>query len=464
MSAPAPDKPTPRLTPTPGSGAGVSALRPIALRPMVDRPRVSVLLTSHNYGRYVEAAIDSVLGQGYRDLELIVVDDGSTDDSRQRIRRRAARDGRVVLIEQTNQGMAAALNAGFARSRGEVVCLLDADDCFRPDKLERVVDYFAQHPRTGMLQHPLQVVDAAGRPVQVIPFLSRLERGWLAPTVLRRGGRWSCMPTSALSFRREVARWLLPIDARRYWISADALLFTVGPLLSRVGVIDQPLAEYRVHGRNHMSSGRVDRQELRKRLRSYHDTLTGSNQHIRELGLAVPRLEARDHVLYREQLFALSMLRNRRAGVWRRYAALVAALWRDDMYGLAQKGLALPVYGLLPLLPPRCRGPWLDRVRTYGRLKATAQALLGTTKDKRPTRDPAEDGEVFGVGTGGGPSQVGPVDANNSGQAAGTGGAEHAVTWAEPFVEHATAGQGVALRGDVAPRGGGAAAMEVEAS
>ncbi len=373
--------PKPMFDGPPQTRSGVGGLRPITLPPLAGEPKVTVLLSNYNYGAYVEQAIQSVLDQTYRHFELMVVDDGSTDDSRQRIAALAAKDGRVTMITQSNQGMAAALNAGFARSRGDVVCLIDADDLFEPDKLERVVGYFARQPDTGMVQHPLQVIDAAGRKVQVIPFLSRLERGWLAPTVMRRGGRWSCMPTSGLSFRVEIARWLLPIDTRRYWISADALLFTVGPLLSRVGVIDRPLARYRVHGRNHMSSGNVDRGEVRKRIRSYHDTLVGSNQHIAELGLDLPRLAARDHVLYREQLFALSMLRGQGRGVGRRYAALLAALWKDDMYRPTQKLLAVPVYGLLPVLPRRWRGPWLDRVRTYGRLKATAQSLLRRSGD-----------------------------------------------------------------------------------
>ena len=372
--------PNPMFEVPPPTRGGVAGLRPLTLQPLAPGPLVSVLLTNYNYAAYVEAAIRSVLDQTYARLELIVVDDGSTDDSRRLITAMLEHDEQITLLTQSNQGMAAALNAAFAHCHGEVVCLIDADDVYEPDKLQRVVDFFRQHPATGMVQHPLQVIDGKGRDVQVIPFLSRLESGWLGPTVMRRGGRWSCMPTSGLSFRSEVARWLLPINTRRYWISADALLFTVGPLISHVGVIDAPLARYRVHGSNHMSSGNVDRREVRKRIRSYHDTLVGSNQHIGELGLDLPRLQARDHVLYREQLFALSMLRGRRSRVWRRYASLLAALWKDDMYRPAQKLLAVPVYGVLPVLPRRWRGPWLDRVRTYGRLKATAQSLLRLTR------------------------------------------------------------------------------------
>jgi hypothetical protein len=182
------------------------------------------------------------------------------------------------------------------------------------------------------------------------------------------------MPTSALSFRREVIARLLPVDEKRYWINADALLFTVGPMLTRVGLVDRPLAEYRVHGQNQMSSGRVDRAELRKRLRSYYDTIVGSNQQLARLEIGAPGFEARDHVLFREQLFALSRLRGARRGDTGRYLALLRAIARDDMYGATQKWLAVPAFGMLMLLPRSWRGPWLDRVRSYGRMKARTQA------------------------------------------------------------------------------------------
>src|SRR5215213_900396 len=98
---------------------------------MKTEPLVSVIIDNYNYGRFLREAIDSALGQTYPRVEVIVVDDGSTDDSRAVI---AAYGDRVVPVLKENGGQASAFNAGFAASRGELICFLDADDTFMPEK------------------------------------------------------------------------------------------------------------------------------------------------------------------------------------------------------------------------------------------------------------------------------------------------------------------------------------------
>ena len=102
--------------------------------------KASIVISNYNYGRYLPDAIDSALAQTYADTEVIVVDDGSTDDSRRIIE--AYRD-RIVAIFKANGGQASALNAGFAASGGEVIVFLDADfdrSCFlvQPAAIRRV--------------------------------------------------------------------------------------------------------------------------------------------------------------------------------------------------------------------------------------------------------------------------------------------------------------------------------------
>src|SRR5438045_4325502 len=93
---------------------------------------VSVVIPNYNYARYVGDAVDSVLGQTYADLEVIVVDDGSTDASRDVL---LSYGDSVKTISQQNQGVSAARNNGVAASRGEFVAFLDADDLWLPEKV-----------------------------------------------------------------------------------------------------------------------------------------------------------------------------------------------------------------------------------------------------------------------------------------------------------------------------------------
>ncbi len=127
---------------------------------------VSIIINNYNYGRFLPCAIDSALAQSYPDTEVVVVDDGSSDDSRAVI---AAYGDRITPVFKENGGQASALNAGFARSHGDVVIFLDADDMLHPNIVEHLQELFRAHDRTGdqvaRVQYRLQVVDAKGAPL-----------------------------------------------------------------------------------------------------------------------------------------------------------------------------------------------------------------------------------------------------------------------------------------------------------
>ena len=111
-------------------------------------PLVSVIIPAYNYGRFIEDALESVLAQTYRRFELIVVDDGSTDDTRARVGRFASR---VTYIHQPNGGLSAARNTGILAARGSLLAFLDADDVWLPRKLERQVATIDIDPKVGVV-------------------------------------------------------------------------------------------------------------------------------------------------------------------------------------------------------------------------------------------------------------------------------------------------------------------------
>lgn len=117
---------------------GASSLRPIALPALAPTPLVSVLMPSHNYARFIGAALESVLQQIYEVREVVVCDDGSTDDSVAVVETYASRDSRVRLLRKANGGCISAVNAAYAQSRGDIVCFLDPDDRYLPRKLDPV--------------------------------------------------------------------------------------------------------------------------------------------------------------------------------------------------------------------------------------------------------------------------------------------------------------------------------------
>jgi glycosyltransferase involved in cell wall biosynthesis len=129
-------------------------------------PTVTVVMPLYNAERYVEQAIASVLAQTYVDFELIVVDDGSTDESVQRVRR--FRDPRIRLVIQANRGLAGARNTGIRHARGRYIALLDADDAWQPDKLAWHVDHLNSRPKVGVSYSQSAFMDDDGRPLGLL--------------------------------------------------------------------------------------------------------------------------------------------------------------------------------------------------------------------------------------------------------------------------------------------------------
>ncbi len=123
-------------------------------------PTVSVVITAYNYAQYLSGAIDSVLAQTYQDVEIIVVDDGSTDDTATIISP-YLKDSRIQYIWKKNGGQASAKNRGIKEAKGKYIAFLDADDIWFPIKLERQIPLFL-NPRVGVAYSKMILIDKEG--------------------------------------------------------------------------------------------------------------------------------------------------------------------------------------------------------------------------------------------------------------------------------------------------------------
>lgn len=224
------------------------------LGPLPVRPLVSVLIANYNYARYIGEAIESVLQQTYEHFEVVVCDDGSTDNSCAVVNDYARRDRRVRLIARENRGQASATTSAYDASAGQIICLLDADDRFFPTKLARVVEGFEASPRHGACIHQVLPVSASGMPISE-PIPPALEGGWLAPAVVRTGLFGASLSTSGLSFRREIADCCFPfppplLSSYRRSAPIDMYMIGVARLCTPIVAIPDVLVEYRCHGAN----------------------------------------------------------------------------------------------------------------------------------------------------------------------------------------------------------------------
>jgi glycosyltransferase involved in cell wall biosynthesis len=235
-----------------------TGLEPLRLRPLGAQPLVSILVANYNYEHFIGQAIDSVLCQTYQNFELIICDDGSTDRSVEIIESYAQRDGRIRNARQANGGHGSALNAAFSACRGEIICLLDSDDLFLPAKLERVISCFVEQRSAGIGVHRVIRVNESRRPQGVWPLYGGLPEGWHGEELLSSGGVLPYLPpTSGLSFRREVAEHVFPLPTYHpVGACPDQVMMRLAPMISPIAKLDDPLAEYRVHGSNTYATNR----------------------------------------------------------------------------------------------------------------------------------------------------------------------------------------------------------------
>jgi glycosyltransferase involved in cell wall biosynthesis len=225
-----------------------------------------VIINNYNYGRFLPAAIESALGQTYPNVRVIVVDDGSTDDSRAVMR---SFGGRIVSVLKENGGQASAFNAGFARSSGDLVVFLDSDDVLLPDAVERIVAVAETDPAAVRIQYPKEVIDAAGRATGIVrpsPHIP-LASGDLREAALTRPFDLASVPTG--SFRSWALRRLLPIPEDEFAECADWYLVHLAALLGPVAALEAPAYGYRVHGGNRYEPKRprLDLEHVRQSVR-----------------------------------------------------------------------------------------------------------------------------------------------------------------------------------------------------
>jgi len=262
----------------------------------VPGPLVSVLVNNYNYGRFLRDCIDSALNQTYTNTEVIVVDDGSTDDSREIV---ASYGDKVIAVLKENGGQASAFNAGFTACKGQIVCFLDSDDVWLPTKLEAVVSAAEAAPDAVMLYHAYQRTDAKLRPLGRTLPISFLE-GNVAEKVLASGGYWPFPPPSAMAFRRSVLASLIPMPEAPFRICADACLAYCTPLIGHIAAIRQALCLYRMHGSNvyaRMTADRQQRTDSSLARERYRLIVEGANQVLARLG-RVERFRLQDHIGY----------------------------------------------------------------------------------------------------------------------------------------------------------------------
>ncbi|GAB3022878.1 MULTISPECIES: glycosyltransferase family A protein [Oleiagrimonas] len=291
----------------------------------------SVVITSYNYRAYIEQAIEGVLAQSRAAMQLIVVDDGSTDGTPDLLRQRYGEDARVTLLLGENGGQLVAFLRGLAACTGDVVCFLDADDHWSADYLARIGALYDKRPDIDYVFSDLQLF---GDENCWMGYADRaLDLGYTAVSTYMLA-HWYGAPTSALSLRRAMAQQVLdlPQDMVRTWrLSADnCLVFGTSILGGRKYYLPTGQVHYRIHGKNGWWGQRTRVNEYLNRMRSRYLI----QHYARRIGLDETCLESAKHEFktkpeptWREARRYAMLVRMRRDIWWRNLERAAAILW-----------------------------------------------------------------------------------------------------------------------------------------
>ena len=222
---------------------------------MSDKPTVTVCICSYNHARYLPQTIDSVLTQTYQDFELIIVDDGSKDNSHEVLsdyKQRYPDKLRYVWhADHANRGISASCNLAVSLARGAFFAWLGSDDYWFPEKLAKQVSFFEQHPEVGMLHTSALTLDANGTLFPVSNVHDALDPQPLAAMVISNPvvASTAMWPTRLFTERGAFDEQLVFSDWE-LWIRIAARY--------PIGFLAEPLCAYRVHGQNVSISSKAD--------------------------------------------------------------------------------------------------------------------------------------------------------------------------------------------------------------
>lgn len=252
---------------------------------MSQGPLVSIIINNYNYAQFLGAAIDSALGQTYAHIEVIVVDDGSTDTSDKVIQSYGTR---IIPVMQANGGQASACNAGFVHSHGDIIFFLDADDVLIPDIAARVAAIIQAQPEVAKVHYRMEVIDKNGqhtgtiKPSEHLQLLSGdLRRHYMTfPDDITR------MATSGNAFPAWVLHQICPVPEQEYRAGVDTYLTHIAPLFGPVVSLDPIGAYYRVHGGNNFEVSTLNMARIRRLVTHGVQTHKYIARFAQQLGLA----------------------------------------------------------------------------------------------------------------------------------------------------------------------------------
>ena len=203
---------------------------------MAELPLVSIITPSFNHVKYIEATMQSVFSQDYPNIEYIVVDGGSNDETVDIIKKYENR--LAWWVSEKDKGQTDAINKGFARATGSILAWLNSDDTYEPGAVTAAVKYLQEHPEAGMVYGDCNFINEAGK------VIGKFNSAQTDYRLLRQG--YVHIPQQTMFFRADLWKQVGPLDPSFYF-AMDYDLWTRIAALSEIKYVPQTWANFRLH-------------------------------------------------------------------------------------------------------------------------------------------------------------------------------------------------------------------------
>jgi glycosyltransferase involved in cell wall biosynthesis len=352
-------------------------------------PLVSIVINNYNYAQFLGESISSALKQTYDNIEVIVVDDGSTDNSRSLLE---GFGDRIRTILKPNGGQASAFNVGITEAQGEFILMLDADDRLLPMAVRECIDEFPDG--YSRVYYRLRTIDTMGDTLSETgdPGHFKAFNGDVFEAA-RNGDRpFLSIPTTGNFFAADKLKSVLPIPEIEYRICADSFILTWTGLRGSVKSIDRVLGEYRIHGKNSFAFASFeffDSWRLKVQIENYYRTDALMKRACRVAGYELePRLEeTSSHMVQCLCIGYRLRIESREISRWNVHSlsGLVLRFLRSGdlrVYKRVILGTYLLLVLYLPEVPAKYLIKWSDRIRRQKALHRLSRSHIASTSVK----------------------------------------------------------------------------------
>jgi glycosyltransferase involved in cell wall biosynthesis len=243
----------------------------------MDNPLISIIIPVYNSEQFLSATLESVLQQTYSHFEIMIIDDGSLDNTSVICKKYSIQDARIHYRHQMNRGPAAARNVGIAAAKGNFICLLDGDDCMHPQRLEMQLAEFRRDPSIDVVYTALQIIDEKGKPTHIMHSREFDPANFLVELLFRNPLPWPMIMAKADCLIQN------PFDEHFRYAEDYELIVRLAQKGYRFKYIDAPLTYYRRHSKNVSNNLSLHRKSEQIVLARYHNVeQIVQNSHLSE--------------------------------------------------------------------------------------------------------------------------------------------------------------------------------------